>query len=134
MNDDIQSSLKTHNARTERAQEVGGGTRRSAIEIPVLHVGEVIQQVWFPHYYIEKPLHYWGVEIVGNFGIATGRTPLASAMIRSWNKDVTPEGVTLYKGARIACVVAGNTNLPEEIQFTFKVTFEGRSIVVPVSQ
>lgn len=134
MNDDIQASMKAYNTRGVKAEEVGGGTRRSAIEIPVANAGETIQQVWFPHFYIEKPLHYWGVEVVGNFSIPTGKSPLASTVIRSWNTKTTPEGVTLYEGCRVACVVAGNRGVSDNIKFVFKVTFEGKSIVIPVSQ
>lgn len=130
----LQSSVKEFGNRSNRAEAIAGGTRRSAIEIPVYGSGEVTQQVWFPHYYTEKPLHYFGVEVVGNQNIPVGKAPLTSAIVRSWNTKVTADGLIMYTGARVICIAAGNSALSSSIKYSFKVTFEGKAIVVPIAQ
>lgn len=131
---DIQTSMKEATGRALTAEYIASGTRRAAIEIPVVRYGEVIQQVWFPHSYTVKPLHSFGVEIVGNQPIPTGKTPLTSVLVKSWNTRITPDGVVLYEGCRVVCVVAGNSAVPENARFTFKVIFEGMAVVTPFKQ
>lgn len=131
----VSSTLRDVRAREVYFDSLKGGARKFAVDIPVVGVGEVISQVWFPSLYVEKPLHAWGFEAIGNQNIPEGQTPFATVMIRSWNiKTVEDSGVKLYEGCRIATRIFSPTFTEESglfSSFSFNVFFEGKSITMP---
>lgn len=131
----VSSAIHNASAREVTINQFAGGLRRFAVDIPVLGIGEVTTQIWFPHYYTEKPLHNWGMEIVGNADIPVNATPLANVLIRSWTtKEVADSHLIMYQGCR-ATIRTYSPYAGEDptitTRFSFSLFFEGVSISMP---
>ncbi len=132
----VSSAIHQLNAREVGIATFSGGLRRFAVDIPVIGMGEITSQIWFPHFYTEKPLHNWGMEIVGGADIPVNASPLATVLIRSWTTKLVPDsGLLLYKGCRATIrtyspYVAEPSSLAT--MFSFSIFFEGASISMPI--
>lgn len=130
----VSGALKDSRAKENLAYDLTGNVRRFAIDIPVVGLGEVVSQVWFPASYVEKPVHSWGFELVSNETIAVNATPFATVMIRSWNTELNEESqLKMYKGCRVAIRTSSGAFINElsVVKFGFSVFFEGKAITMP---
>lgn len=131
----MSSAIHSVNARDVTIANFAGGLRRFAVDVPVLGIGEVTTQIWFPHYYTEKPLHNWGMEIAGGAEIPVNASPLATVLIRSWTtKRVPDSGLLLYQGCRATIRTYSpyaGASASVATRFSFSLFFEGASISMP---
>ena len=130
----VSGALKDARAKENLAYDLTGNVRRFAIDIPVMGLGEVVTQVWFPASYTSKPVHSWGFELISNESIPVNGTPFATVMVRSWNTELVPESnIKLYIGCRVAIRTSSGAFVDELslVKFGFSIFFEGPAITMP---
>lgn len=130
---DPRHPIESRRGEVQRAESVQGGVFRLCGFRDLNQAGEVIDEVNFPVWFIEKPSISGGGELAPNEALVDGEFPRWSVGVYKWNTGelggVGATGlVTMYKGATLIYVAEG----PTAMRSTVHWQLEGRALRNPL--
>lgn len=127
LNRPINSVLEGRRGEVERQRSVQGGSHRISGFVEVAGAGEVLADVNFPVWFIERPSMSFGGELGPNEPLEVENYPTVSVMVKSWAKR-QKAGADYFTGATLIVVTSG----PEKQRVIAHWQMEGRALVNPL--
>lgn len=116
----VEAALNSRSAREQRTEDSESQYYHVTCEIPIVGneaANESIVDVTFPVYFVDKPKHSFGAEILNGQVVVAGAFPTIMPCVIQWDIRSRDDGSPVYSGATIGIVMTGQENQLGQVQF-----------------